>query len=376
MKRWVKWTVFAVAFAVILLFGIESVPISDRAIVIGLAVDREEDAYMVSAQILMASSGQDQSTSSGVVSVEYPTLSGALNEISKQTGMLVTLSHCNLVILGPSVLDGYAQKTLDYLSRNAYLSENALLVTSESSAREVLSAKGAYAQTTAFFMQQPLISDGQYQDIVYRTIKEYRADFSTFNGANRLPVVRPVPAEPPMESGGQGGGGEDPAYVFDLSQTAILIKEQYVFTANRTETAGLNYAEPEIQRGGLYLEGDAGESIELYIAKGGCKRKYDADTLTATFDISLRIILKEIISPEGEERPVATCSLSASEDQRLKQTIADSVLQIFNRAAEAGADVFELYEGFYADDPKGFPAKAGDYLTKARLNVNVELKYE
>ena len=211
MKRWVKWTVFAVAFAVILLFGIESVPISDRAIVIGLAVDREEDAYMVSAQILMASSGQDQSTSSGVVSVEYPTLSGALNEISKQTGMLVTLSHCNLVILGPSVLDGYAQKTLDYLSRNAYLSENALLVTSESSAREVLSAKGAYAQTTAFFMQQPLISDGQYQDIVYRTIKEYRADFSTFNGANRLPVVRPVPAEPPMESGGQGGGGEDPA---------------------------------------------------------------------------------------------------------------------------------------------------------------------
>lgn len=376
MKRWVKWTVFAVAFAVILLFGIESVPISDRAIVIGLAVDREEDAYMVSAQILMASSGQDQSTSSGVVSVEYPTLSGALNEISKQTGMLVTLSHCNLVILGPSVLDGYAQKTLDYLSRNAYLSENALLVTAESSAREVLSAKGAYAQTTAFFMQQPLISDGQYQDIVYRTIKEYRADFSTFNGANRLPVVRPVPAEPPMESGGQGGGGEDPAYVFDLSQTAILIKEQYVFTANRTETAGLNYAEPEIQRGGLYLEGDAGEAIELYIAKGGCKRKYDADALTATFDISLRIILKEIISPEGEVRPVATCSLSASEDQRLKQTIADSVLQIFNRAAEAGADVFELYEGFYADDPKGFPTKAGDYLTKARLNVNVELKYE
>ena len=291
MKRWVKWTVFAVAFAVILLFGIESVPISDRAIVIGLAVDREEDAYMVSAQILMASSGQDQSTSSGVVSVEYPTLSGALNEISKQTGMLVTLSHCNLVILGPSVLDGYAQKTLDYLSRNAYLSENALLVTSESSAREVLSAKGAYAQTTAFFMQQPLISDGQYQDIVYRTIKEYRADFSTFNGANRLPVVRPVPAEPPMESGGQGGGGEDPAYVFDLSQTAILIKERYVFTANRTETAGLNYAEPEIQRGGLYLEGDAGEAIELYIAKGGCKREYDADALTATFDISLRIIL-------------------------------------------------------------------------------------
>lgn len=376
MKRWVKWTVFAVAFAVILLFGIESVPISDRAIVIGLAVDREEDAYMVSAQILMASSGQDQSTSSGVVSVEYPTLSGALNEISKQTGMLVTLSHCNLVILGPSVLDGYAQKTLDYLSRNAYLSENALLVTSESSAREVLSAKGAYAQTTAFFMQQPLISDGQYQDIVYRTIKEYRADFSTFNGANRLPVVRPVPAEPPMESSGQGGGGEDPAYVFDLSQTAILIKEQYVFTANRTETAGLNYAEPEIQRGGLYLEGDAGEAIELYIAKGGCKREYDADALTATFDISLRIILKEIISPEGEVRPVATCSLSASEDQRLKQTIADSVLQIFNRAAEAGADVFELYEGFYADDPKGFPAKAGDYLEKSRLNVNVELKYE
>ena len=123
--------------------GVESTPLSERAIVAGLGIDYENDRFIVSAQILLPSSNDSKSSGIAISSAEGKTIGEALAKISSESSMLVAMSHCNLVLLGENLIQDKAYTSLDYMVRNAYLSENALILTTYGSAKDILSAKTA-----------------------------------------------------------------------------------------------------------------------------------------------------------------------------------------------------------------------------------------
>ena len=257
MKRAYKWVAFALCFALILLMGVEVVPLQDRAIVVGLAIDADEEGYSVAAQILMPS--DDDSKSSGYIISEArsETLSGALTKISEQSNLIVAMSHCNLVILGKGVIDRGAYYSLDYLIRNAYLSENALLLAAEGRAADILSAKTAYSETSSFYIQRALMEFGYYNDRTVRTIREFIVSHYTYNKANWLPIVTKRVAQSEEKPGTSGGGTESPEgggeeqYVFDFSTTAVFRDGKYRFTLSQEGTTGLAYVNSVIEEGSV-----------------------------------------------------------------------------------------------------------------------------
>lgn len=377
MKRGFKWVAYAVAFVLFLLLSENATPLSDRAIVVGLAVDREESDYIVSVQILVASSGEKDSNGSAVVSARNDTLSGALSDISKQTGLAVALSHCNLVIFGQGVLEGYAYTTLDYLRRNAYLSENALLVAADN-ALEILKTDVAFGKMASFYAQRALIAYGEYKGIARKTVKDFLISYYSHGGGNWLTVMRPMSIadmdDPSAEE-------EKAQYVFDLSETAILKKGNYVFTATENETAGLNYFHDPLERGAVTVDGDGGEKIELYILKGEGEAKFDPDKLEVSVNVELNLLLKEIVRQSdgdgGNNVETTRNSLTKTEEERLKNGVAGDIRAIFEHAAAEGVDVFDCYGGFYRKGGAKWEKNAPEeYLSKTSLKISVKVKYE
>lgn len=381
MKRQYKWIAFVIAFILMLLLGVKITPLSERAIVAGLGIDCEGDVFTVSAQILLPSS--DDSKTSGIVvsSAEGKTVAEAIAKISSESSMLVATSHCNLVLLGENVIQDKAYVALDYLVRNSYISENALLLTTEGKAKDILSAKTAYSETTSFYIQRELLVYGNYKEAVRRNIKEYLDSYYTYNSANWLTKVSKVETEKPQStsstssSGSSGGGGEeDKVYFFDFAKCAIIKGNDYVFDGTEDIISGINFVNAKLEKGDIVVT-SGNVSYCFYIIKSQGKLKYEPENYHCKAEIKLHLIMKEVISPEPIYFTVSDVEPPPEVDALVKEYVSNTVLSAFNECKSRDVDIFNLYGGFYGKMGKKWKDISEGYLEKSTMSTEVKLTY-
>ncbi len=382
MKRQYKWIAFLIAFILMFALGVEITPLSERAIVAGLALDYENGEYLVSCQILLPSS--DDSKSSGIVvsSASGATIGEALERVSAESSMLIAMSHCNLVLLGEGIIKDKAYTSLDYMIRNAYLSENALLLTTEGLAKDVLSAKTAYSDMTSFYIQRELMVYGNYREAVRRNIKEYLASYYTHNSANWLTKVSKIEAEKPQlggssESSGSTGGGsqeEDKVYVFDFTKCAVIQGNSFVFEGDSEVISGINFVNEKLDKGDVVVS-DGEISYCFYIISSKGKLTFDPKEYTATAKIKLDLVLKEVVAPTSVEYSVPDVEPSENVERLVKEYVSRAVTTAFNECKAKNVDIFNLYGGFYGKEGKRWLSHSENYLEKSTMQTDIEIKY-
>lgn len=361
MKRWKKWTAFALAFIAALILGgtINATPIVSRAVVVGIAIDRSGELLEVTAQVLVTSGSTAGKPQSKEISAKAPTVSGALSQIAENTSMVVSLAHCNLVILGKEILEYNAVYPLDYLIRNAYLSENALLIGTLGKASEILKTKVAFSELASLYAQRAIESLTKYDSVAERTIKEFVVDEKKYNKSNYLMVIERVPLEKvdvvPTAGGddtqgggqsGQGGQGEEQEYYFNLRETALFYDSKMVGLLDETETVGLNLVSKEVKAGTLNIKGDDGEEIEVYIVNASAKKEFDKDSRTMKVSIEMKVNVKEI-NADHSILSKDDGKLSETELARGEKTLVDAVTSCYEKAKAVGVDIFDITASLY-----------------------------
>lgn len=360
MKRWKKWVAFAAAFVIALILGgtVNATPIASRAVVVGIAIDGNEELLEVTAQVLVTSGSTAGKPQSKEISAKAPTVSGALSQIAENTSMVVSLAHCNLVILGKEILETNAVYPIDYLIRNAYLSENALLIGTLGKASEILKTKVAFSELASLYAQRAIESLTKYDSVAERTIKEFVVDEKKYNKSNYLMIIERVPLETVdiVETAGgddtQGGGGstggqaDEQEYYFNLRETALFYDSKMVGILDETETVGLNLVSKEIKAGTLNIKGDNGEEIEVYIVGASAKKEFDKDTRAMKVRIEMNVNVKEInagqsLLPRGES------VLSETEIARGEKSLTDAVVSCYEKAKAVGVDIFDITASLY-----------------------------
>lgn len=378
MKRQYKWIAFLIGFALMFALGVESTPLSERAIVAGLGIDYENDSFLVSAQILLPSSDDSKSSGIAISSAEGKTIGEALAKISSESSMLVAMSHCNLVLLGENLIQDKAYTSLDYMVRNAYLSENALLLTTEGSAKDILSAKTAYSDMTSFYIQRELMVYGNYKEAVRRNIKEYLSSYYTHNSANWLTKVRKVETEKPQSGGsmenGNGSSEQEKVYVFDFSSCAIIKGNNYVFEGGEDIISGINFIYANLDKGDVVVS-DEKNTYCFYIIKSKAKRSYEPNDYLANVKVKLDLILKEVIATENSNFSVTDVEPSEEVSELVKNYVKGTIEKAFNECKSKDVDIFNLYEGFYGKMGKKWLSMEKDYLVKSKIKVDVELSF-
>ena len=204
-----KWLVALIAAAILLFFGrVTNIrPLSQSALVIGVGIDLADDGFDVSALSVVVSGG-DGSTASEtyvVTSAQGATVSEALDKISQKMGLLVSLSHCNVLVLSPRAFSVDHVRLLLPLVSSFSLPEQAAVTATESKPSDVLAARTA-TDASAFFVQASLLQNLGGDGIALVTVKDFLAASLSRSGSVNIPVIDI--REPEHQPSGQSGGGE------------------------------------------------------------------------------------------------------------------------------------------------------------------------
>ena len=366
MRRAYKWLAFAVCFVLFLVMGAETVPLTDRAVVMGVGIDKTENGYNVTAQIVMPTDSESKSAGYIIVQGEGVSVSEALMNVSVEAGKQLSMSHCNAVVLGFGLIQHDAVAALDYMVRNAYLSENALLVAAENSAEEILSANPAFSDMSSLYLQTMLTRYGYYPVRTGRNIKEFLIAYNTDPGGNWLSVTSMKPIE-----GQVGGRSEQQSqYVFTFCDTAVFKGEDYITKLDERGTRGINYVENKLEEGSVLAECD-GKEYTYFIEKISTKKKFSKD-YSAKFEVKAVLVLKEIRGGDAVVAPEET-QPDGRAAAALAEAIAGDIRYAYEETKKAGVDIFGLYEGFYSVLGKNFEPEG--YSDRAVLEIDVDVSF-
>lgn len=204
-----KWLVALIAAAVLLFFGrVTNIrPLSQSALVIGVGIDLADDGFDVSALSVVVSGGDGAAASETyvVTTAQGATVSEALDKISQKIGLLVSLSHCNVLVLSPRAFSVDHVRLLLPLVSSFSLPEQAAVTATESKPSDVLAARTA-TDASAFFVQASLLQNLGGDGIALVTVKDFLASSLSRSGSVNIPVIDI--REPEHQPSGQSGGGE------------------------------------------------------------------------------------------------------------------------------------------------------------------------
>lgn len=360
-NRKTKWLVTICGIIIFLFAGsmIPSESLNNRSMVVGFGIDLVNDnTIRISAQILTttATGTNTAISSSRVVTQENQTITGAMVAISKVTGASITLTHCNIILLGADLIKSQnAYSCLNYIIINDYLNDNALVFGTEGKAEDILSSKTGFGNNASVYLQRIVGKYADYNTISLKSIHELLIDYHQKGQVVWVPIIKKLAVSAPIVSSGDAGGSggdKEPDFVFDVQDIAITKKDTFLGIYDKACTSSLNYVLHKVERASLNTKGDKGEDISFYIINSDKKLDYDWATKTVKFTLKLQAILKEIVDYSSSNKSVDRWDITESELHRAENKIVMQ-MEAFHELMQAlDCDVYAFEEGFYAEDKK------------------------
>lgn len=269
---------FLIVFAVALCYlrAVPETALSERAIVVGLGIDKTEKGYAVSCEIINPKSqsggGQGESDGFALISGTGKTLDAAIGEISQKTGLKVSLSQCNLIVLGNMFLTEQTFPSVNYLVQTYAVPELAIIAVAENSAAELLKTKPVMTTLSALQMQKTLHSATDDASIISTNVKDFFNGYLSRTGVANVVSISAKKIDKNDVDKGSGESGD--VYEYDYSKLALFINGKSAMLLEKDDTVAINYMKYDLKKGGETVSVD-GEIFGLQITskKRNTKRK-------------------------------------------------------------------------------------------------------
>ncbi len=220
-----KWLVIVITAIVLVIFGrvIDNKSLTQSGIVIGIGIDFKQGEYEVTIQAVAVSgsAGSDKSETNFLTyTSKGQTISGAINSLSEKLGLIVSLSHCNLVVMSRSALSLDPVRTFSALTKPHSLPEQALIVATDVEISKIFSSKIPSTDNISFFLQSVLLQDLGAGGLTTVSVKDYLASRCSRSGGIALPYLELTKmADKPISD---GGGGKDENYIVDVNKNLVI----------------------------------------------------------------------------------------------------------------------------------------------------------
>lgn len=282
-----KWFVFFLIAVFLIIFGrmVETPSLSKSAVVLGIGIDYDESTtlFEVSTQAVLvgSSSGDTTQTSYVCTSAKGNTIAGALDVIARKTGLIVSLSHCNVVFLSTSAFKLDHMQLIYPLTGMYALPEQTIIVTGDKPPSEMLSLRIGTTISSPFFLQQALVNEEGSDGMIRTTAKDFLARSLSRSKANVIPYIIAKKATPPLTE----AGNEDDVYDLDISRAIAFDNENYCIIENEYAEILALYHSHDVTGTLNYTSKDGG-TIEFKILKKSVKIKAHGRKVVAEIKLS------------------------------------------------------------------------------------------
>lgn len=379
MKR--KRSLLCIAFILLLTGCWDKQELNELAIATGISIDKEENGYKLSVQIVNPLEISPQASESGITPVTVRSKKGetmyeTIRRLSLTNSRRIYLSHLRLLVISEEVAKEGIDDVLDYLSREKDLrSDFFIIIAKESKAEDILKIQTITERIPANALYAILETSGKvWGETVSVDLRELLGMLTT---PGRSPVLSGVEVSGDVKEGETKANTEtthSPAG-FNYLGLGVFQKEKLVGWLSEDEGKGYNYITNKIHNtvGYINCPSDGKISIEVMNSKTKQRTRVDKDGKPKIqLDVRIEANIGEADCSVDLENPSEISKLEKIMKERITGIIDKTIDKVQD---EYKADIFGFGETIYRSHPKLWNEIKGDWEEHfANIKVQVKVK--
>lgn len=318
--------------------------IEELAIVSGLAFDKKEDNYLVTAEIIDIKGGKDSKTSTKLISSEGTTIFDAVRKSIKKAGKKLYFSHTEVIIISKELAQEGIIPILDWVSRDTELRyTNHFMVSKEKTAKEILEQQPMTSDILSFELNNTLKFQKSLSFALGIEQWQFISELATMGISATLPTVNIT-----MDS---------TKLTFEITGTAMFKEDKLVGFLDGEDTKTMLFIKNKI-KGGLLVGKEYKDnketriSLEIFQNTTKIKPRYSNGKFTIDIKTDTNVAIDEIGgSVNYAEEPELT-KLKKDFESNLENSIKSLVrkiqeqydIDIFGFGKEVKLDMPDLWK--------------------------------
>lgn len=366
-----KWLVVLVAVVALIFFGrtSDNKALTQSALVIGLGIERTESAFNVStlSVIVSGGSGGDNQQNYAVYSAEGATISEGLDRISQKMGLIVSLSHCNVVVLSPSVFDTDHALLFDPLISAYSLPEQAAVTSTEQPPSDILAARVGTTVASTYFVQASLLQNLGGDGIALVTVKDFLAHSLSRSASMNIPLIdmKEMEHQPESQQGESQGN-----YEFFMNRNLVVHGGDYFVLEEDLAQVTTMLVRKNDVLGRLSVTLPGGKAVEFRVLDVSPKTEADGMNVTASLEVSVSFLEAQNTSG-GKITPSDDLVKRAAE--QAANDLRKRLYECHALSLEKDADFLQLQNAVYKNAGYTLPENClGDIGFSCSVSVTVK----
>ena len=380
-------------------FGL--IDVEKTSIITALAVDKENDEYLVTAQIAVPEAIDAYTENKKAqISGKGKTIGEALKYMADVSGWFPKLAFCNLILLGNNLASENVIKVLDYFAKTLRLQDSALVAVAENKASDILSLATPLDNLSSFAVQKIILkASGFDKDVASTDIKTFCSYYYSPNASGYMPLIKVINAEN-GDSGGQGqssqegvssassqggqnqksqDGSKKSNVLFDARTTALFkngIKVgelspdlTFVFNALHYPMTGSSIAVENV----FANEQNANYLLTIFDNKHSLKVNATDTDVIVNLDLSLFCKVADVNAIGTKDSISATTKLPNEVIKKLNEKLSNNISDLVNVSVQTGCDFLRIKEKLYRFNNSKYSLYKDNFLTKLKVNTKVNV---
>lgn len=384
LKHKLRLLIIAAVGFLLIFLGLEykSVPVADRAFVLGLGIDYNSGVYELTAEILVpaksAGGGSMNEESHKIISGHGADTSQALNDIFQKTGKLPSLGHCAVLILGETVYKRDILNELDFFVRSEAFRGNTPVAVTDGSAKDLMNTKTPLENFTSISIYQITSVYGKNTNTAMTTLQDFRVKTLSPSASSYLTVIKAIPVDGSQASGGDGGEAgapDEPLVFYDCSSVAAFKNGQFVSALTTEETEGMKLLQNKNNFDSFLVPSEGGGTMRVLLASKNVAVNVSlGDTPSVVYELTVKLKPAEAEEINTAEGFISNAEITDAMREDAKSQMTEKINAALRKAADTDTDFLHLGNKFFARYGKSWEqyiSQNPDYPVKINFSVKI-----
>jgi spore germination protein KC len=339
--------------------------IDQLAIVAGAAIDKQDDKYLVTAEIVNVTGGKEAKVSPKVVTGIGDTIFDAIRNTIKISGKPLYWAHSEILIISEEIAREGVAEVIDLFTRDpeTRMSSN-LLISKEKTAKEILEQQSITTVIQSSEINRMLMSQKSLSKAPVTAVYQFVDILSDNSRSAVIPAV---------------GITENQHISDELFGTAVFKKDKLSGFLNGEDSKYFLFVRNKV-RGGLLIQkekiegSDVKVSLEIFADKTYTKIKpvFSNGKLTMKVDVFVNVAIGELEGTKNYMNEPGRTKLQKAAEKSLENNIKQVIKKVQN---EYGSDIFEFGRIVQDEMPDTWKELENDW-EKIYKDLEVKVKAE
>lgn len=340
-----------------------------------MGIDKVEDEYEVTTQIIIPKQNNSFNESIDVVSAKDKTIIEAIDNISRHTGKEVSLGHLGIIVLNIDALQDNLLNYVDYMIREGSISYNCQIVATNESAKDLLTLNKQLQQNYGFDINRICEFNNKNYFELAVSINDLYSSFLDTGSSLLIPMINTTSnpdsgIDVSSSSGGssqsgsqtnssegqrssdnsnQGDSNKKSTIVSNNADAVMISNGKFVGVANREKISGLSFLNPENKSIELTINNYSDafyKNVDINISFSDKLQvfttKFIDNKPVLVLNYYTHVLVQEILSNDINEKYYKSNTITINEN--LKQTIKEAVTKklkdSYNYLKENNIDIY------------------------------------